>query len=176
MGTLWRLIDLVPARLRVLLAGAGSAAILLGALGFQFIGGLSPCPLCIYQRWPHVAGVVLAALALTVLARHARPVAVLAALAVLIGAGIAVYHTGIEHHWWEGPTTCTSGAITDLTPEQLMNRIMTAPLVRCDEIVWDFLGLTMASWNAVISLGLAALWLTCALRPPEPQDSSTASQ
>jgi len=174
--TILKLIDLVPVRLRLLLAGAGSAAILLGALGFQFIGGLIPCPLCIYQRWPHVVAVVLAALTLTLLARHVRPLALLAALAMLIGAGIAVYHTGIERVWWRGPDTCTSGDITSLTTEQLTSQIMTAPLVRCDEIVWDFLGLTMASWNAVISLGLALLWLTCAMRPSKPQESSSASQ
>jgi disulfide bond formation protein DsbB len=160
--------QLVSVRQRMLLAGLGSAAILLGALGFQFIGGLIPCPLCIYQRWPHVIGIVLAALALTVLVRQARPLALLGALALLVGAGIAFYHTGIEQEWWRGPDTCTSDDISGLTPEQLMEQIMRAPLVRCDEIVWDFLGLTMAAWNAVISFGLAALWLTCAFWPKDP--------
>ncbi|MFQ5566470.1 MAG: disulfide bond formation protein B [Paracoccaceae bacterium] len=154
----------MPERARILAAGAGSAAILAGALGFQFIGGLAPCPLCIWQRWPHVAAVVIAVAAVTVLWRFYRPLAALGVLAMLISAGLGLYHTGIERGWWEGPDTCTSSDITGLSTEDLMAQIMSAPLVRCDEIVWDLLGLTMASWNALISLGLAALWLAAAVR------------
>ncbi len=159
----------------MLIAGAGSAAILAGALGFQFIGGLAPCPLCIWQRWIHVAAVVIAALAVTVLWRHTRPLAVLAMLAMLVSAGLGLYHTGIERGWWPGPDTCTSSDITNLSTDQLMAQIMNAPLVRCDEVAWDLLGLSMASWNAVISLGLAALWLASAVRAPNRYDSSSAS-
>ncbi len=148
----------------VLIAGAGSAAILVSALGSQFIGGLTPCPLCIWQRWPHVAAVVIAALAVTVLWRYRRPLAVLGMLAMLVSAGLGLYHTGIERGWWEGPDTCTSSDITNLSTDQLMAQIMSAPLVRCDEVAWDLLGLSMASWNAVISLGLAGLWLASAVR------------
>ena len=150
----------------MLSAGAGSAALLAGALGFQFIGGLAPCPLCIWQRWPHVAAVVIAVLAVTVLWRHTRPLAVLGMLAALVSAGLGLYHTGIERGWWPGPDTCTSSDITNLSTDQLMAQIMSAPLVRCDEVTWDLLGLSMASWNAVISLGLAALWLASAMRAP----------
>ncbi len=148
----------------VLIAGAGSAAILTSALGSQFIGGLTPCPLCIWQRWPHVAAVVIAALAVTVLWRLCRPLAVLGLLTTLVGAGIGLYHTGIERGWWPGPDTCTSSDITNLSTDQLLAQIMSAPLVRCDEVQWDLFGLSLASWNAVISLGLAALWLAAAAR------------
>ncbi len=151
----------------MLSAGAGSAALLAGTLGFQFIGGLAPCPLCIWQRWPHVAAVVIAVLAVTVLWRHTRPLAVLGMLAALVSAGLGLYHTGIERGWWPGPDTCTSSDITNLSTDQLMAQIMSAPLVRCDEVAWDLLGLSMASWNAVISLGLAALWLAAAMREAE---------
>ena len=155
---------LMTARGWLLIAGAGSAAILVSALGSQFIGGLSPCPLCIWQRWPHVAAVVVAALAVTVLWRYARPLALLGMLAMLVGAGLGLYHTGVERGWWEGPDTCTSSDITNLSTDQLLAQIMSAPLVRCDEVQWDLLGLSLASWNAVISLGLAALWLASAVR------------
>ncbi|HUS53026.1 MAG TPA: disulfide bond formation protein B [Thermohalobaculum sp.] len=161
---------------RILAAGAGSAALLAGALAFQFIGGLAPCPLCIWQRCPHVAAVVIAVLGVTVLARHYRPLAVLGALAMLIDAGLGLYHTGIERGWWQGPDTCTSSSITDLSTDQLMAQILGAPLVRCDEVAWEFLSLSMASWNAVISLCLAGLWLALAVRAPNPYDSSSASQ
>ena len=72
--------------------------------------------------------------------------------------------TGIERSWWLGPDTCTSADITNLTTDDLMAQIMSAPLVRCDEVVWDLLGLSMASWNGIISLGLAGLWLAAALQ------------
>jgi len=148
----------------MLAAGAGSAAILAGALGSQFIGGLAPCPLCITQRWPHVAAIVIAVLAISVLRRFHRPLAMAGALTMLIGSGLGLYHTGIERGWWKGPDTCTSADITNLTTDDLMAQIMNAPLVRCDEVAWEFLSLSLASWNGIISLGLAGLWLTAALR------------
>jgi disulfide bond formation protein DsbB len=156
--------------------GAGSAALLAGALGFQFIGGLAPCPLCIWQRWPHVAAVAIAVLGVAVLWRHWRGLAVLGSLAMLISAGLGMYHTGIERGWWQGPDSCTLESVGGLATEDLMAQILNAPLVRCDEVAWDFLGLSMASWNAVISVGLAALWLALAVRAPKPHDSSSASQ
>lgn len=167
---------MIAARGWMLLAGAGSAAVLAGALGSQFLGGLVPCPLCIWQRWPHVAAVAIAILGLTVLRRHRRLVAIFGALAMLAGSGLGFYHTGIERGWWQGPDTCTSGDITSLSTEELMAQIMGAPLVRCDEVSWDFLGLSLASWNVVVSLGLAALWLAAAMAAPKRQDSSSASQ
>jgi disulfide bond formation protein DsbB len=154
----------MTAQLRIALAGAGSAALLLGALAFQYLGGLPPCPLCIWQRWPHLAAVLLAVLGVTLLRVHARAVALLGGIAALTTAGVALYHTGIEREWWSGPDTCTSGDITNLTGEQLMAQIMAAPLVRCDEVAWELLGLSMASWNGILSLALALLWLTAARR------------
>lgn len=143
---------------RILLAALGSAAVLLGALGFQYLGGLAPCPMCIWQRWPHAIAVVLAALAVTVLWRQRRWIAGAGAAVMLVSAGLGAFHAGVEWGWWEGPTTCSAGDITRLSADELMNQILGAPLVRCDEIVWEFLGLTMAGWNALISLGLAGLW------------------
>ncbi|MBE1284632.1 MAG: disulfide bond formation protein B [Rhodobacteraceae bacterium] len=143
----------------VILAMAGSAALLLGALGFQYIGGMAPCEMCYWQRYPHAAAVGIGILALIV-GGSALPW--LGALAALTTAGIGVYHTGVERDWWEGPTTCTSGPVEGLTPEQLMEQIMSAPLVRCDEVPWELLTLSMASWNAIASLGLALIWVAAA--------------
>ena len=158
----------------MLVAGAGSAALLAAALAFQYIGGLAPCPLCIWQRWPHVAAVVLAGIGLT-MGRHRRPVAALGALAMLAGAGLGVYHTGIERDWWEGPAACSAANdIGAMSADELMAQIMSAPLVRCDEVPWEMLGLSMASWNALASLALVGLWLMAARRGR--QDSSSASQ
>ncbi len=145
--------------LLILAAAAGSAALLLGALGFQYIGGLPPCDLCIWQRWPHLAAVMIGGAAL---ALPGRLLPLLGALAALTTSGVGLYHTGVERGWWEGPTTCTSGAVSGLTPEQLMEQIMAAPLVRCDEVAWELLGLSMASWNTLAALGLALVWLAAA--------------
>jgi disulfide bond formation protein DsbB len=137
-------------------AAAGSAALLLGALAFQFIGGLAPCPLCIWQRWPHGVAVVLG---LVLVVWPARLVAALGALVVSVGAGIGVYHVGIEQKWWAGPATCTAPTPGAMEAGELLDRILATPVVLCDEVVWSFLGISMAGWNAVLSLVLAALWL-----------------
>ena len=140
----------------IALAAGGSAALLLGAFAFQHLGGLAPCKLCIWQRYPHVAAIALGALALFV----PLPILIaLGALAALITTGIGGYHVGVEQGWWEGPTTCSSAPVDNLDPNALFDQIMAAPLVRCDEIAWQFAGLSMAGWNMVISLVLAGLWI-----------------
>lgn len=145
--------------LLISLAAGGSLALLLGAFGFQHLGGLAPCKLCLWQRWPHAAAIAIGAVALLL---PGRALPLLGALAALTTAGIGLYHTGVERGWWPGPTTCTSGPIGNLTPQELMDQIMAAPLVRCDDVPWEMLGLSMASWNALASLGLAAIWLAAA--------------
>ena len=146
--------DVTASRL-ALLAGAGSLVILLAAFGFQYIGELAPCKLCLWQRYPHVLAIVLAVLFVRV--KH-RLLLWLGGVASLSTAAIAAYHSGIEQKWWQGPDTCTSGSIDGLSTEQLMAQIMAAPIIRCDEIAWSFLSLSMASWNLIASLLLAALW------------------
>ena len=146
----------MTARQIALLAGLASFAMLLGAWGFQYLGGMAPCKLCIWQRWPH--GIALA-IALVAYAKPLRALYLLGAAAVLFGAGVALYHTGVEQHWWLGPDTCTSGDITTMSSDDLMSKIMTAPLVRCDEIPWSMFGISMAGWNGLASLGFTGLWL-----------------
>ena len=147
---------------RILLAGLGSALLLLGAFAFQYIGELVPCPLCIWQRWPHAVAVVVAIGATTLLWRLRRFLSVLGAVAMAVGAGLGVYHTGIEQGWWKGPSSCTGAAPGDLTTDELFDKIMDAPLILCDQIVWDMFGITMAGWNALISAGLTMLWIFAA--------------
>lgn len=146
---------MTPKRL-VMAAGLGSAAVLIAALGFQYIGGLAPCKMCLWQRYPHVAAVFVAALFFVF---QYRPVAALGAAASLATAGIGFYHAGVERSWWEGPNSCTSGAIGGMSTEDLINQIMAAPMVRCDEIPWALWGLSMAGWNTLMSLALAGLWM-----------------
>jgi disulfide bond formation protein DsbB len=145
----------LPARQIGFAAGIASLLLLVTALGFQYLGGLAPCPLCIWQRWPHAAA---AALGILVLTAPPRPLAALGVLVMLVGTGIGVYHFGIEHGWWQGPVSCVAPEIGNLSTEELLERIMAAPVVRCDEIAWSFLGISMAGWNALASLVLAVVW------------------
>jgi disulfide bond formation protein DsbB len=143
----------------ILIAALGSALLLAGAFGFQHFGDLAPCKLCLWQRWPHAAAIMIGLIA--ALFPH-RLLALGGACAALTTAGIGFYHVGVEQKWWQGPTTCTSGSVSDLSVSDLLNQILAAPLVRCDDIAWQMLGLSMAGWNALISLGLVAIWLLAA--------------
>jgi disulfide bond formation protein DsbB len=146
--------------LLVTLAAGGSLALLLGALAFQYIGGLAPCQLCLWQRWPHAAAVVIGALAL---AMPGRVLPLLGALAALTSAGIGLFHTGVERGWWEGLASCSAGSISGLDVNDLLDpTVEIAAVVRCDEVAWQLLGLSMASWNALASLALAVLWIVAA--------------
>ena len=125
------------------------AALLGGALFSQYVGGLYPCEMCYWQRWPHGAAILLAIGAFASPGR-ARPLVLLAAVAILVSGAIGVFHAGVEAGWWEGITRCTTtGAIT-------LEDILSVPLVRCDQVQWAFLGLSLAAWNAILSIGGAA--------------------
>jgi disulfide bond formation protein DsbB len=143
-----------------LLAMLGSIALLGGAFAFQYIGGLAPCQLCLWQRWPHAAAILIGVLAL---ATGWRGLLWLGALAALTTAGIGVFHVGVEQGWWEGLATCTAGSISGLSTADLLNPAadVAAP-VRCDAIAWQLLGISMAGWNVIVSLGLAAVWMLAA--------------
>jgi disulfide bond formation protein DsbB len=129
-------------------------ALLGGALGSQYFGGLVPCEMCWWQRYPHGAAILLAGLAFTAPAasERSRALTLLAALAIAVSGGIGVYHAGVELGVFEGFTTCTSTASGSTTAE-LLKSIMKTPLVRCDQVQFAFLGISMAGWNAILSLG-----------------------
>jgi disulfide bond formation protein DsbB len=153
----------VAARLIALLL---PLALLGGALGSQYLGGLHPCEMCYWQRWPHAAAILLAALAFTAPAEspRSRALTLLAALAIAVSGAIGVYHAGVEAKIFEGFTQCTAMG-KGLTTAELLKQISSAPLVRCDEVQFRFLGISMAGWNAILSLGGAALILLLTLKP-----------
>ena len=131
------------------------SALLGGALFSQYVGGLYPCEMCYWQRWPHGAAILLAIGAYVKAANppRSRMLTMLAALAVAISGAIGVFHAGVEIGWWEGITQCTATGATSLQD------IMNVPLVRCDQVQWELLGVSMAGWNAIISLtGAAAIF------------------
>ena len=147
----------------ILWATLGSAALLLGAFGFQHIGGLLPCKMCLWQRWPHAAAVVIGTI---LLLGGPRILVWTGGLAAATTVAIGTYHAGVEWRWWPGPTSCSGGG-TDLGALDggaLLSLDTPTGVIMCDEIVWQFLGLSMAGWNAVIAFGLTALWILAARR------------
>jgi disulfide bond formation protein DsbB len=145
-----------------LLALLVPAALLGGALGSQYIGGLYPCEMCYWQRWPHAAAILLAlgALVSPIDAPRTRPLVLLAAFAVAASGAIGVFHAGVELGLWEGITVCTTTGAASLED------IMKVPLVRCDQVQWSLIGISMAGWNAILSLAGAAAIVVLATRKP----------
>ncbi len=146
--------------LMILLAAGGSAALLGGAFFFQLIG-YPPCAMCLWQRWPHAAAIVIGAMALVI---PGRILPFLGAIAAATTGGIGVYHTGVERDWWEGPSSCAGagGGLDGLSGADLL-AIEGPRVVMCDQVSWEFLTLSMASWNALLSFALMAIWIIAAL-------------
>jgi disulfide bond formation protein DsbB len=139
-----------------------ASATLLGAWYFEFVVKLPPCPLCLEERLPyHVViplSVLVAVAALVQAPRKLIAVGFLAIVAAMLcGAVLGVYHSGVEWHWWAGPADC-SGPMTDFTAKgPLLDQLQSIHVVRCDEAAWRFLGLSLAGYNALMSLLLAAI-------------------
>jgi disulfide bond formation protein DsbB len=148
------------AALAVALVGALTIA---GALIFQHVVGLAPCPLCLEQRWPYYWAIPLALMVALGAQYGSNGRALVAGLAVvaalmLWGAGLGVYHAGVEWKWWAGPQDCAGGAgFTPGRAGSLLQQMQTARVVRCDEAAWRFLGLSLAGYNVLIALALAGI-------------------
>jgi len=136
--------------LALVLTGAGALA---GALISQYWGGLQPCILCLYQRWPHgvAAGLGLVTL-LPLSAGLRRWLLTLGGVTLLVGAGIAFFHVGVEYHWWAGTASCGSPVNQPQTIEDLRRALLAAPVVRCDVPAWSLFGLSMAGYNVLLSV------------------------
>ncbi|MGD0144816.1 MAG: disulfide bond formation protein B [Rhizomicrobium sp.] len=137
--------------------GLVALTLILGALGFQYLARLPPCEMCMWQRYPHIAaaiigigGALLIRIGL-VDRRAGGALVVITALLIAVSGALGVYHAGVEWHWWPGPTSCTGPAF------QFQGTLdLTAPMVRCDAAAWRLFGLSLAGYNALISLGIAA--------------------
>lgn len=137
------------------------AALLAGAWASQLIGGLYPCEMCHWQRWPHYAALVPAVLAFLVPDRGVARILVAAAAALIAVSGaIGVAHAGVEYHWWDGFTACTATtSLSGLNAAARLDAILHAPVIRCDVAQWSFAGVSLAGFNAILSLGGAAVIL-----------------
>lgn len=135
-------------------------AVILAALGFEYIGGYTPCPLCLQQRYAYYAGIPALFTALVLLAADHKALAAglfaLVALAFLANAGLGVYHAGAEWKFWPGPDTCAAApARLSLKAGDLLNPSTRMSVVRCDEAAWRMFGISFAGWNVLISVALA---------------------
>ena len=151
-----------PAAVAALAVFVISAATILGAWYFQYVLLLPPCPLCLEERLPYHVVIPLALLtAIAAIARAPRALVAVGLLAIVVamlaGAALGAYHAGVEWHWWPGPTDC-SGPISDFRSKgPLLEQLQSVRVVRCDEAAWRFLGLSLAGYNVLISLALAAI-------------------
>jgi disulfide bond formation protein DsbB len=157
--------SLQPAAVARLIALLLPAALLIGAFGSQYLGRLYPCEMCWWQRYAHMVAFALALIAFTApaLTWRARAFTLLACLAIATSGAIGVYHAGVEAKIFEGFTQCTALPKAATTAD-LLRQITHAPLIRCDEVQFRFLGISMAGWNAILSLGGAALILLFSLK------------
>ncbi|HWU01864.1 MAG TPA: disulfide bond formation protein B [Novosphingobium sp.] len=135
-----------------LLALVLPAGLLAGAYGFQYLGGLTACEMCWWQRYAHFAAVALAIAGFVLPGR--RLWVALAGMAIAVAAGIGGYHAGVEYGWWQGVTECTSAV--SFGGKDPLEAIMNAPLVRCDVVQWKIFGISLAGFDFLAS-GLGAI-------------------
>ena len=151
-----------PALIAALAITLIAAATLAGAWFFQLVLDIRPCPLCLEQRYAYYLAIPIGALTALAAGRGAPCGVLLAGLAVLWVAALAnavlgTYHAGVEWGFWQGPTDCT-GPIGDLgSAGSLLQRLDTVKVIRCDEVQWRFLGLSLAGYNVLISVAMAAI-------------------
>lgn len=140
-----------------------AAAILGTALLSQYVGGLHPCVLCYYQRIPYAAAIGLGAYALllrTSLGRGGLVATVLLlGMLMIVGTGIALYHVGVEQHWWLGTAACAARPLTGLSVADMRRALLETAVVRCDEPAWVMFGISMAGYNVLAASVLAAFGL-----------------
>lgn len=143
----------LPNRNPVLFAGVAAALILASAFGFQF-AGYHPCDMCWWQRYPYMVAMGISLITMAVQILPQKWTLWLLALTFAVGAGLAMFHVGVEQRWWEGISTCSGMVgVTDSVNDAL-DAIMNAPLIRCDEIAWSLFGISMAGYNFLLAMGL----------------------
>jgi len=147
------------------LVAAASFIALAAAYGSQYFGGLTPCQLCLYQRPPYwIAAPAAAAAALIPFARSRTILMVIATLALLIGAGIAGFHVGVEQHWWGGLAGCAAPTTAAEEIDEIVRMLQGRELGKCSEIPWSLFGLSMAAYNAAASTVLTIVAGIASLR------------
>jgi disulfide bond formation protein DsbB len=142
-------------RLSALIMASVPLLLLTGALTLQYVGNILPCPLCLLERWAHFATLIFALIAWLRIEQRAIswPWLALATLTTAIGTAIAVFHVGVEQHWWHA--RCSSPSLNTDSIDELKQALLATPTVSCDIITWSFMTISLAGWNALISVKLA---------------------
>ncbi len=145
---------------------AASVGALLFAFVMQYGFDVEPCVLCLWQRVPFAlaAALALAAFLWRPYEGHTRIMLGVIAAVFVLGAALAIFHTGVELHWWLGTSGCAITPLHGAAPEDLRTELLHTVVARCDQISWTFLGLSMANWNVPFSLGLAGFSLASMMR------------
>ena len=155
-----------------------AAAVLGAALLSQYWGGLKPCELCLLQRWPWDGAIAVALVALFVGERAGLlRLALLFAAIFAVSAAFAFYHVGVEQHWFAGPSACTTGGGSRaMTLEEMKRQILGTAPVLCDKVQWSLFGVSLAGWNLLASLAMAAvcLFVFARSRPPAAPEAGLA--
>jgi disulfide bond formation protein DsbB len=149
-----------------------AAAVILGALGFQYIGGLAPCPLCLIERYPYYASIPLLFIAMALVNERPRVAAFIffaVALAFLANAGLSTYHAGVEWKLWPGPATCSTAQALPTNATDLLNGLGDTHVPRCDEAAWVFAGLSLAGWNVIACMIAFTTALKAAFLAADPR-------
>ena len=133
----------------------GSATLLIIAIGMQYFAGLYPCELCLWQRWPHGVAIISGFIYLIC---HWRLLPILCAVSMAVGTGLAIYHVGVENDLWSGLASCTGAPLSELSGAHLLDLSISENTAQCSEVMWDFLGISMAGWNGIFSCILAIYW------------------
>ena len=151
----------MTAKQLISIASFSSMAVILAAYYFEYIGGLFPCKLCYWQRYPHFLNILIFPLFYFF---SMRSLIFIGTGSMFVSTILAFYHVGVEKKYWQGPNSCSNSSIEGLTTDQLLDQIMSSPIVRCDEIAWELIGISMAGWNVLISFCLFLTLLYCYLK------------
>ena len=137
----------------LILSALASFGLLAGAFWFEIIVGLPPCTLCIWQRWPHAIIIAIAGIGFVAIKQNWM--LLLIALSAISTALIGLYHSGVEQRWWSGPSGCSNQLNSDTDISSLTTSLLEMPVVKCDEIAWSLMGISMAGWNSIASFAIA---------------------
>lgn len=145
----------------VKLLSLGSGLMLGMAYFFEYGMGLAPCTMCYWQRIPHgfvfITGILAILPFFTIPPFGTRLMLGAMMVSLMAGAGIAAWHSGVELKILPGPTACSGGVALDGSPAALVDQLLAAPIVRCDEVPWSLFGLSMANWNMIITTVMAVM-------------------
>lgn len=143
----------------LILSALASTGLLAGAFSFEIIVGLPPCNLCIWQRWPHAIIIAIAVIGLIAIKQNW--ILLLIVLSAISTGLIGLYHSGVEQEWWSGPSGCSNQMNSYKDISSLTTSLLEMPVVKCDEIAWSLMGISMAGWNSIGSFSIAIFAFLC---------------